>query len=125
MQRRAELRSISGRSHVNTEPVHASTTAGARWIGRTEIALINGRGQRTTAVDVVIRPRTISLRHRKRTLADMERAAFREWLSDPRGTLRTQGVLWFVHTGLTCISIPGLGCFVIPGSCMANLTAVA
>jgi hypothetical protein len=115
---------LASKPTVASRATGARSRRGAGWTGRTEIALINGRGQQVGAVAVAIQPSSLTLRHRNRLIAELDREVFHEWLFDPQGPLRCHDVIWFIHTGLTCISITGLGAFVVPGSCIANLMAV-
>ena len=107
---------------MDTAP--ASTPADADWTGRADLSLIDDRGLRVGTIAVAIGSHTLTLRYENRFLAEIQRADFREWLIHPRDKLQVHDVTWFTQTGLTCISIEELGCFVVPGSCIGHLVAV-
>jgi hypothetical protein len=112
---------FGGRS-FNVTPI--SLAIGPRWTGRTDFNLISAQGFQVGSVTVLIGAKTVTLRLGSRFLAEIDRAAFREWLVHPREALQVHEVTWFIQTGLTCISIKGSGSFVVPGSCVGHLVAV-
>jgi hypothetical protein len=110
----------------NAEPRSVLPGAGTdvRWTGRTEITLINGHGVQVGAISVAVGSNVMTLRYKGRVLAEINRDTFHEWLVAPRSSLLVHDVTWFTRTGLTCISIEGLGAYVVPGNCIRHLQAV-
>jgi hypothetical protein len=94
------------------------------WTGRLEFDLMGERGWRVAIVEIVVRIESVTLWCGNRTLAVLDREAFREWLIHPRQELVMDDVAWSVRDSDTWITVDGSVAYLVPEATVRHLVAV-
>jgi len=95
------------------------------WTGRVTIELRNATDHARTSLEAKVCLDTVQLWFGERSVADLDRDIFREWLIRPHEqNLAVDNVDWSLHKGLAQLTIDETNLFTVSHESLGNLLAV-
>ena len=93
------------------------------WTGHLTLDLRNARNWDVGELEVAVRRDTVEVRHHGRSLASLDRDAFREWMIRPQCAHRVDETVWTCVSGVTVMTV-GYSVFRVTSESLANLKTV-